>query len=176
MAGLCVNPRPNAVVSFYGYGDIAGTWYSRPDPYYCQQSAVSRKDAYASVGDKPISNELGSGNRWRFYLYCRQQGLWPKEVTGHDPDTEVTAFDPFCPIRNITSLYPPTLLLHGDQDTDVSYNQSKIMADELRHGGVPHELITISGGGHRFDNVGLKDPIVADAFQRVVAFLKSNTQ
>ena len=30
MAGFRLTPRPAAVVSFYGYGDIAGAWYSRP--------------------------------------------------------------------------------------------------------------------------------------------------
>src|SRR5437764_11904132 len=37
MSGFCVEPRPQALVSFYGYGDIVGPWYSRPDPFYCQQ-------------------------------------------------------------------------------------------------------------------------------------------
>ena len=34
MTGFCVEPRPKALVSFYGYGDIAGEWYSRPDQFY----------------------------------------------------------------------------------------------------------------------------------------------
>ena len=40
MAGCAAQPRPRAIVSFYGYGDIIGDWYSKPDPYYCQQPAV----------------------------------------------------------------------------------------------------------------------------------------
>src|SRR6266542_2416391 len=31
-AGFRVEPRPGALVSFWGYGDIAGAWLSRPDP------------------------------------------------------------------------------------------------------------------------------------------------
>ena len=172
MAGFCVEPRPRALIPFYGYGDIAGDWYSRPDSFYCQQELVSKTEAYESVSGKPIPNDSGPSNRWRFYLYCRQQGLWPKEVTGHDPDTEPAAYDPFCPIRNVTMEYPPTLLLHGDIDTDVPYEQSKIMADELARVGVEHELITISGGGHGFDGAGTKDPVVANAFERAMTFLK----
>ncbi len=42
MAGFHFNPRPKALVSFYGYGDIAGDWYSRPDPFYSQQPAVPK--------------------------------------------------------------------------------------------------------------------------------------
>ncbi len=172
MTGFCVNPRPNALVPFYGYGDIAGAWLSRPDPFYCQQPSVSEEEAYGAVGGPVISEDTGQHNRGRFYLYCRQNGIWPKEVAGHEPDTEPHAFDPFCPIRNVTAEYPPTLLLHGDMDTDVPYQQSVLMAAELARVGVEHELITIKNGGHGFDGAGIKEPVVADAFERVMAFLK----
>ena len=171
MAGFCVNPRPKALISFYGYGDITGDWYSKPDPFYCKQPLVPKEEAYASVGGPVISEALSQPNRGRFYLYCRQHGLWPKEVTGHDPNTEPSAFDSFCPIRNITKEYPPTMLLHGDKDTDVPYSQSLMMANELAHVGVKHELITIHDGEHGFDK-DFKDPVVTDAFSRVVTFLK----
>ena len=172
MAGFCVNPRPQAVVSFYGYGDIAGAWYSKPDPFYCQSPAVSREEAYAAVGRQVPSGAEGPHHRDRFYLYCRQQGLWPKEVTGYDPDTEPRAFDRFCPIRNVTPGYPPTMLLHGTHDTDVPYQLSVDMAGELARVGVAHEFITISGGGHGF--AGAEAPQVAAAFDRVPAFLKQH--
>jgi acetyl esterase/lipase len=173
MTGFCVDPRPRALVSFYGYGDISGAWYSRPDPFYCRQPLVPKEEAYASVGGKAISEAMGQNDRGRFYLYCRQNGLWPKEVVGHDPDTEPEEFDPFCPIRNVTSEYPPTLLLHGDKDTDVPYEQSVMMAEELERVGVEHELITIPDGGHGFDG-RFEDRLVVDAFKRVIAFLKKH--
>ena len=172
MAGFCVKPRPSALISFYGYGDIAGDWYSRPDPFYCQQPPVSKEEAYEAVGDKPISNDSGQSERGHFYLYCRQHGLWPKEVTGHDPDLDPDTFNPFCPVRNVTMEYPPTLLLHGNVDTDVPYEQSVMMADELARVGVDHEFITIPNGGHGFDGTGSKNPVVVNAFERVMTFLK----
>jgi acetyl esterase/lipase len=171
MAGFCVNPRPKALISFYGYGDITGDWYSKPDPFYCKQSLVPKEEAYASVGGPVISEALSQPNRGRFYLYCRQHGLWPKEVSGHDPNKEPKVFDSFCPIRNITKEYPSTILLHGDKDTDVPYSQSLMMANEFAHVGVKHELITIHDGEHGFDK-DFKDPVVTDAFSRVVTFLK----
>jgi len=174
MTGFCVSPRPKALISFYGYGDIAGTWYSRPDPFYSKQPPVTESEAYKAVGGPAISDisDEQSYKRARFYLYCRQHGLWPKEVTGHDPDMEPAAFDPFCPVRNVTSDYPPTLLLHGDMDTDVPYGQSVMMADKLAQVGIEHKLITISGRGHGFDGLGIKDPTVANALDQVLAFLK----
>ena len=169
MAGFRLNPRPAALVSFYGYGDITGAWYSRPDPFYNRQPAVTKEVAYQAVGTRVISEDQG-GNRGRFYLYTRQQGLWPIEVVGHDPDKEPRIFDPFCPVRNVTKDYPPTLLLHGDNDTDVPYEQSVLMAKAFERHGVPYELITMPGRGHGFDGP-MWDPAIAQTFDRVLAFL-----
>jgi acetyl esterase/lipase len=151
MAGLVVKPPPRALVSFYGYGDIIGAWYSQPDPFYCKQPSVSREEAYSSIGSKVISGSAGQDNRERFYLYCRQQGLWPKEVGGHDPHTEPEFFHPFRPLHNINADYPPTMLLHGDNDTDVPYGQSLMMVDALSRAGVECELVSMPHGSHGFD-------------------------
>jgi len=178
MAGFCVNPRPRALVSLYGYGDIAGQWYSRPDPFYSRQPPVSKEDAYRAVGGPVLTGtafaEDRAQERGRFYLYCRQQGLWPKEVTGHDPDMEPEWFDPFCPVRSVTPEYPPTLLIHGDQDTDVPFEQSVLMSEELERHGVEHQLIALAGRGHAFDThgEGMRDPDVSEVFDQVLAFLE----
>ena len=151
MAGFVLKPTPRAVISFYGYGDVAGEWYSRPDPFYNKEPKVSKEEAYQSVGTAVISDDQ-SGKRHLFYLYCRQTGLWPLEVVGYDPDKEPGKFDPYCPLRNITVNYPPTLLLHGDNDTDVPFEQSVMMAEELKRNGVKNELISMPGKGHGFDS------------------------
>ena len=90
----------------------------------------------SSRGNQAVSRSLRPENqRSRFYLYCRQNGLWPKEVAGHDPDTEPKAFDPFCPIRNVYGQVSADLLIHGTNDTDVPHEQSVQMDRELaRHG------------------------------------------
>ena len=172
MAGFRLEPRPAALVSFYGYGDIAGAWYSRPDPFYRRQPAVTKEEADRAVGTRVISEDQG-GNRGRFYLYTRQQGLWPAEVVGHDPDREPRAFDPLCPLRNVTKEYPPTMLLHGDTDTDVPFEQSALMAKELARHGVPYEFVALPGRGHGFDGA-MSDPAVAATFDRVLAFLRKH--
>src|ERR1043165_5705661 len=173
MTGFVVEPRPQALVPFYGYGDITNEWYSRPDPFYRKtRPLVSKEDAYKAIGNKETTTS--TPERGKFYLYCRQNGLWPKEVAGHDPDKEPRAFDHFCPIRNVTKEYPPTLLLHGDNDTDVPHQQSVDMAKELKRVGVPHEFISLPGYGHGFDGKGMKDAKVAAAFDQVEAFLKKH--
>jgi len=106
MSGFRVKPRPKALVSYWGYGDIVGSWYSRPDPFYLKQPAVTREEALSAVGKSPLSEPPPKNNRGRFYLHCRQQGTWPKEVAGRDPDTDDAWFNPYCPIRNVTRDYP----------------------------------------------------------------------
>jgi dipeptidyl aminopeptidase/acylaminoacyl peptidase len=82
---------------------------------------------------------------------------------------EPKAFDHFCPIRNVSEKYPPTLLIHGTKDTDVPYEQSEMMAKELDNKGVQHELISIKDAGHGL--AGAKPSVVAKAHDRVLTFL-----
>ena len=172
MSGIAVEPRPVCLVSFYGYGDIVGDWYSKPDPFYCRQKAVPEGLARMAVGTKPLSESLDD-SREPFYLYCRQKGVWPKEVMGRDPVAEREAFKQYCPIQNVSREYPPTLLLHGDKDTDVPYEQSEMMAGALRRAGADSELVTIEGGGHSFDaDEGNAD--ARQAMEKVISFLREH--
>jgi acetyl esterase/lipase len=168
VCGYRVRPRPRALVSFWGYGDITGPWYSRPDAFYRRQPLVPEGEARASVGTKIIAEPPPNDRRRRFYLYCRQNGLWPKEVAGHDPDAEPRSFDSLCPLRNVSAEYPPTLLIHGTNDTDVPYEQSVLMDRELTRHKVRHELLTVPGGGHGL--AGVDRGVVADVYQQVLDF------
>jgi acetyl esterase/lipase len=171
--GFLIEPRPKALVSFWGYGDIDGPWYSRPDTFYRRQPLVPESEARAAVGTRTISEPDSQNQRFRFYLYCRQNGLWPKEVAGHDPDAEPRTFDAFCPIRNLEKRYPPTLLVHGTNDTDVPHEQSVQMDRELARQGVPHELISVAGGGHGLGNID--SARLAAIQKRVLEFLNRYT-
>ena len=178
IAGFRLIPRPKALVSFYGYGDVTGPWYSRPSAFYNETPAISREDALASVGDSVISRtpvEFSADGRPKFYFYCRQQGVWPREVTGHDPDEERAWFADYEPVRNVDVDYPATLLLHGKKDKDVPYEQSAMMAEALRRHEVPHELISNSEWGHVFDS-SAEDEAVQEAFKRVLEFLKEHAE
>ncbi|HEY7304016.1 MAG TPA: alpha/beta hydrolase [Bryobacteraceae bacterium] len=173
MAGFWLKPRPRVLVSYYGYGDIVGSWYSEPDEFYRRQPLVSKEDAHASIGNTPLSDPPPGNQRDKFYLYCRQNGLWPREVSGHDPHTEPHWFDRYCPIRNVTPQYPPTLLIHGTADTDVPYSLSKDMAAKLTAEGVEHELITVTDAGHGL--TGAKPEEIDRISDRAVNFVKAHT-
>ena len=135
-------------MSNFGYGCIVGPWYSQADEFYRRQLLVSKEDGLAAVGTAPISDPPQGNQRATFYLYSRQNGLWPQPVSGHDPHTEDGWFNPYCPIRNVTARYPPTMLIHGTADTDVPYSLSKDMDARLGKTGVAHEFIRVEGAEH----------------------------
>jgi acetyl esterase/lipase len=164
--------KPRAIVSFYGYGDILGDWYTKPSEHYCRtQPLYTPEEAWASVGKRITAS--GSSKRYKFYFYCRQQGIWPEAVSGYNTQTNREKLLRFCPAYNVQAGYPPTLLLHGDKDTDVPYEQSVQMSQVLQQHGIENELITIQGGGHGFDD-NMKDPTVKRAIDRVVEFLNQH--
>ncbi len=66
---------------------------------------------------------------------------------GAEVTRESLAFDAFCPVRNLSAKYPPTLLIHGTKDIDVPHEQSVVMDRELSRHGVPHELISVPAPG-----------------------------
>ena len=54
------------------------------------------------------------------------------------------------PILHASSDDPPTLLVHGDADTLVDINNSRLMHATLTAKGVVTELLVIEGAGHGF--------------------------
>ena len=149
-AGFKVQPRLKALVSFWGYGDLIGDWYSTPSPHERHRRVVmTREEALAQVDGPPISNAADrEGNGGAFYQHCRQHGIWPQQVSVWNPKEQPEKFYPFMPVKNVSCEYPPTLLIHGTADSDVPYEQSVMMAAEFRRHGVEHELLTVEGAEH----------------------------
>jgi acetyl esterase/lipase len=172
MSGFAVTPRPRALASFWGYGDLTTSWYAEPDDFYRKQPLVPKEEAEAAVGSTPIAEPQPKNQRGKFYLYCRQQGLWPNRVAGHDAKKERKWFDPYCPIRNVTAQYPPSILIHGTADTDVPYDESRNMAAKLKQAGIPHEFLTVQGAGHGL--AGASPQEVESAYARAAEFLKAH--
>jgi acetyl esterase/lipase len=52
------------------------------------------------------------------------------------------------PMTYVRAGVPPTIAIHGDADPLVPYQHSVKLQDALQKAGVPHELVTIPGGGH----------------------------
>lgn len=93
-------------------------------------------------------------------------------VSGNDPQSERDWFSQYEPLQRITADFPPTMLLHGEADTDVDFEQSLLLAQALAQQGVEHELIRDEAWGHVFDEfMADQDPAVRQAFDRVLDFL-----
>ena len=172
MSGL-LEPRPNALVAYYGYGDVDGPWYTTPSEFYRKQPLISNEDAYKGMPPDVVAEPAPGGfNRGRLYLYFRQNGLWTKEVSGFDPATEKSKLDPYCPVRNITAQYPPIVMLHGTADTDVPCQESLDMVAPLQKNHVHYEMFAINGAGHGL--MGGDRPMVDKAMARAREFIKEN--
>jgi acetyl esterase/lipase len=179
MTGVHIKPRPTALVAYWGYGDVDGDWYTKPSDFYRRSTPLIDKDeALRAVGQRVLTGTDGSSKasaeeqkaRGRYYHYLRQNGLWTKDVTGLDPSGDRGKFDPFCPVRNVSPDYPPTLLVHGTEDTDVPYELSAAMAKELTRHKVAHELVTVKGAGHGLSGGDKK--LVAAAHELALAFIR----
>jgi acetyl esterase/lipase len=174
MTGICVKPRPTALVAYWGYGDVDGDWYTKPSEHYVKNAPlVSKEEATKGVGGKVLTGSepgIDMKARGKFYLYLRQNGLWTKEVTGFDPATEKAKLDPYCPVRNVSPQYPSTMLIHGTVDTDVPYELSANMAKELEKHRVPHHLVTVPGAGHGLS--GGDPKLVTAAHDKALAFIR----
>lgn len=180
VAGYRFDPPPKALVSFYGYGDITGPWVSEPDSFYNQMAQVSVEQAEEFVGDSLVSAQP-PGPAWpdgraQFYIYSRQQGTWPEQVAGHDPEEEREWFAEYEPIRKVSTSYPPVVLLHGERDNDVPFRKSVAMAETFEQYGVDHKFITNPEWEHMFDYSGWDEAAVQEAFEKVLAFLDAKLE
>jgi dipeptidyl aminopeptidase/acylaminoacyl peptidase len=93
----------------------------------------------------------------------------PKAVSGWDPKEDPAKFFPFMAVKNVNAKYPPTLLIHGDQDTDVPFEQSTMMAAEFEEKKIEYRLMGIEGGEHGL--AGVDPKIVAETYASAAAFL-----
>jgi acetyl esterase/lipase len=176
VTGYRVKPRPAVLVAFWGYGDLVGPWYSEPSPHpRHQEKKLTREQAFAQVAGPPVADARDrKGDGGGFYQFCRQQGLWPKAVSGWDPKLEPEKFVPYMPVKNVTRDYPPTLLIHGEQDTDVPHEQSLLMAAELMKNNVEYRLISVPGGEHGLP--GIDRRTIDDNYRQALEFIEVHVE
>jgi len=171
-SGFRIAPPPSVLVSFWGYGDLVGPWYSSPSPHpRHNRKKISRQEARRNASGPPIANASDrKGDGGAVYLHARQQGSWPTLVTGWDPHKEPEKFHPFMAVKNVSKSFPPTLMIHGKNDTDVPHEQSVMMATEFERHGVEHRLISVSGGEHGL--AGASSKAVESAWASVLPFVQ----
>jgi acetyl esterase/lipase len=62
--------------------------------------------------------------------------------------------DEFSPLRQISPVDAPTILVHGDKDELVPLWHSEKIRDAMTEAKIPNELVVIKGAGHGFDAKG----------------------
>ncbi|OLS16401.1 MAG: hypothetical protein RBG13Loki_0029 [Promethearchaeota archaeon CR_4] len=171
LSGYLITPRPCAIVSFYGYGDVFWKCIPEADKNKQLLPFLSKEETIKSIGTPNISENFDLGTRLPFYLHCRATGEWPIALLGIDPKLHPEKFVRYCPIKNIDAQYPPTFLLHGDRDTVVPYTQSQQMANELQKAKITSRFQLVPNADHAFDMNGLKDNTIEKYFSDVIEFL-----
>jgi len=54
------------------------------------------------------------------------------------------------PVNYVTPDAPAFLLVHGDRDGAVPYEQTELLSAALAQAGVIHDVVTVNGGDHCF--------------------------
>jgi dipeptidyl aminopeptidase/acylaminoacyl peptidase len=60
----------------------------------------------------------------------------------------VAAMQAISPINHIEAIHAPVLLIHGKDDTVVSYDQSVVMASAMKRAGKVVEMVTLKQEDH----------------------------
>lgn len=67
--------------------------------------------------------------------------------------------------------FPPTMLIHGNFDSEVPFSESLNTLKQLQEANLPVEMITVDGANHNFNIPGTEKPVDWDE-GKVVEFLK----
>ena len=179
ICGYRLEPRPKAIVSFYGQGGLMpARVLAKPAP---ENQNVKWADVQAVLSESIISEDpllptedgsLVPSERFAtLSRFVTENNRFFETVFGFDPSKQPKKYSQFSPIRNVTPKYPPTMLLHGDLDDEIPPDNSSRMAEELKRSGVPHQHITLTDFGHGFDFYKPNRQPVQDAFEEVLKFL-----
>jgi acetyl esterase/lipase len=91
------------------------------------------------------------------------------------PDDKVV-YTAASPITHVSKSSPPVLLMHGDSDDVVPYQQSVAMQAALKAAGATVKLVTISGGEHgpNFGTPEKPHAQLPEAFKEMVSWLDTH--
>ncbi|KAL4749003.1 hypothetical protein BDW72DRAFT_214376 [Aspergillus terricola var. indicus] len=165
-------PRPLAVLSNYGMLDLARTRYVKPG----QPLRAPVSDLPAAIGDiqvamqskrvldgYPFPANCPADARFNWVKALHEAAIFPDVLTRVpglarqilQAGVEVIPADYralFPASFSLTKNFPRTILLHGDADDLVNFEQSELVAEKLRELGVDVHLERAVGQGHGFEH------------------------
>jgi len=159
-AGL-IDPKRVCILgwSYGGYAALAGVALEQ-GVYRCAVSMAGVSDVRKLVGGTWaawIDTSKSSGARY-----------WDRYVGAKDPTDPV--FDQISPIRHVSDVNVPILLIHGKEDSVVKYEQSVLMEDALKGAKKSVEFVTLPDEDHWASH----DVTRQQMLQAMVAFLEKN--
>lgn len=172
LMGARLQPRVQVVYAEMSYGDLLSPWQLQPSvhrPHYTD-SNLEGDEAWKQVSGAAIANAADRpGDGGAFNDFIRRHAGWPRAISGWDPEAEAARFEPYRTFRHVTAAFPPTVMVHGEIDSDVPVSEPQRMAGLFKQHGVEHRLLVIPNGEHGFRGA---DPAAVRTAQReAVAFV-----
>jgi acetyl esterase/lipase len=97
------------------------------------------------------------------------QGLLFADRANHTPEEIAARARELSPALLVKVPAPPFLVIHGDADTSVPLQQSRLLVDALKAAGGSAELIVKPGGGHPWPTISEEVRIMSDWFDKKLA-------
>ncbi len=120
------------------YGGFAALWGAirNPEIYRC---------AVSFAGVTHFERQLHYN---RDFLFGRNRGRWWDRVDGDQTNFDLDDVSPAVQVGRLTR---PVLLVHGEEDSVVPYDQYELMVSRARGAGVELETLSFEEAGHGFD-------------------------
>lgn len=176
LACLYAEPRPRAFLSLYGMGGdwFLDHWVATKDTqlelvgYLVSQEDVSHLETSTPISEDPATFHPETGrledplDRVKLFPWWWQNGEYIDNLMGERGLSTHLRSLPYAeragailadvarlfPQLNIDSNFPPTILIHGDKDTEVLLEESTHTHEQLKAVGVVTELYTVQGADH----------------------------
>jgi dipeptidyl aminopeptidase/acylaminoacyl peptidase len=130
-----IDPKRVCIVgaSYGGYAALAGVTLD-PGVYRCAVAVAGISDLRQMIGEK-----------WGKHVPLYQR-YWERYMGAKAPDDP--HLNDISPIKHIDGVTAPILLIHGEDDTVVDFEQSQFMRSALRAHGKSVDLVTLTHEDH----------------------------
>jgi dipeptidyl aminopeptidase/acylaminoacyl peptidase len=152
-----IDPKRVCIVgaSYGGYAALAGATIDQ-GVYRFAASVGGVADLKRQVSFSEQHGGVGVERYWTHFMGAKDLG-----------DPILAKYSPAKLAENATI---PVLLIHGQDDTVVSIEQSRMMADALQRAGKPVELVVLKGDDHWLSRGATR----LEMLKAVIAFLEKN--
>lgn len=120
-----LNVKPNAILSYYGYGFFKNDWNKMPSKYYNQFPKIKNID-YKS-NDHIFNTSASLESKYDIYVYARQTGLWNDIIYSGREKYFYSDYS----LRNISKLPVPLFITQAINDTDIPFDEFLTLSNKF---------------------------------------------